>query len=320
MGWKGALRSVNAELNRQARAADKRNKQRQKELEREDARKAVNEQVNYLNQIVSLHKECRASLNWKNIESSPEPKKPEDSQSLTKKARDRFECFNPSFFDNLLGIQNWRRNKLKENIKKAIESDKANYMNALEEYRNAKNEWDKNQLRVKCLKTDGTAIIDALQEFLDIKDLPIGESVQFDISDDMEVDVNLRVLSYEKVIPEQIYTLRQTGTLSVKKMPKGQGFEIYQDHVCSALLRIARETLGVIPAEKVRANALLSAINTETGHLEDQVLVSVIVTRETLNRINLRNIDPSDSLGNFVHNMKFMKTKGFEFVRKASIS
>lgn len=213
-------------------------------------------------------------------------------------------------------IQNWRKKKLADNVNNAKLLDEQSHALNMSEYEHKKAEWDKKQGLTKRINTDGKALLEVLQEYLDIEDLPIGKDVGFSISDDMQVDINLKVLPFDEVIPDEEYSLRQSGTLSTKKMPKGKGLEFYQDHVCSALIRVARETLGVIPMEMVRANAIMNAVNTETGHLEDQVIVSALIPRSTLDKLNLSCIDPSDSLANFVHNMKFKKTKGFDVVEK----
>jgi hypothetical protein len=52
-------------------------------------------------------------------------------------------------------------------------------------------------------------------------------------------------------------------------------------------------------------------LNPKTGHLEEQTLVSVLVVRETVEQLNIQNIDPSEAMKNFVHNMQFTRTKGF---------
>ena len=316
MGWKGTLRSVSSELKRQSREAEKRHRQQQKEIDREEALEIVQQQEEFLHSIISLHHECRASFDWNSVE----PQKPNNTQPLTDQAKAKLENFKPNFVDRILRIQDWRKKKLEGKIVSAKLSDEKNNVKALENYESLKHEWDKNQCLAKRLRSDGNAAIEALQESLDIKDLPIGKDVQIEMSDEMQIDVNLKVLPYEDVVPEEIYSLRQSGALSIKKMPKGKGLELYQDHVCSALLRIARETLGVMPADIIRANAVVNAVSTQTGHLEDQIIVSAVVARDTLNKINLSKIDPSDSLSNFVHNMQFRKTKGFESVDKVSLS
>lgn len=45
-------------------------------------------------------------------------------------------------------------------------------------------------------------------------------------------------------------------------------------------------------------------------------IVSVAISRRTLNSLNMDSIDPSDSMQNFVHNMKFKKSSGFEPVEQ----
>ncbi|MGL5262120.1 MAG: hypothetical protein ACRC9P_07035, partial [Bacteroides sp.] len=61
------------------------------------------------------------------------------------------------------------------------------------------------------------------------------------------------------------------------KLPKTQFNELYQDHVYSAILRVARETFSYFPIKFVRVNAMSMLLNSSTGHLEEQAIVSVII-------------------------------------------
>lgn len=80
MGWKGTLRAVNSEMNRQAREADKRHRRQLKEAEHEEPYDVVQNQENFLEEIVSLHNDCRADMNWTDIEKEPEPQEPINTQ------------------------------------------------------------------------------------------------------------------------------------------------------------------------------------------------------------------------------------------------
>ena len=101
-------------------------------------------------------------------------------------------------------------------------------------------------------------------------------------------------------------------------MPKTKFYEIYQDYVCGCVLRIARELFALLPIEMTVITANGKAVNTKTGYLEDQPILSVAIPRETLSGLNFNLLDPSDSMANFVHMMKFMKTKGFQQVETLS--
>jgi len=99
-------------------------------------------------------------------------------------------------------------------------------------------------------------------------------------------------------------------------MPKTKYYELYQDYVCGAVLRVARELFALFPIEMIIVTAVAELLNTKTGHLEIQPILSVVIPRETINKLNFELIDPSDSMGNFLHQMKFLKTKGFQPVRE----
>ena len=118
----------------------------------------------------------------------------------------------------------------------------------------------------------------------------------------------------ERHLPDAINkakTLTKSNKVSIKPMPKNRFYEIYQDYVCGCSLRVARELFALLPIEMVTVNAVGSLLNKQTGHLEDTPILSVAIPRKTLDMLNFENLDPSDSLNNFVHNMDFKSGKGF---------
>lgn len=115
----------------------------------------------------------------------------------------------------------------------------------------------------------------------------------------------------EHVIPYEAKTLLKNGKLSVKPVPKGRFYEIYQDYVCCGVLRVAREFYALLPADMLIVTAMTDLLNTKTGHFEEQSILSAVIPRKTLDRLNFETLDPSDSMANFLHRMDFKKTKGF---------
>ena len=76
----------------------------------------------------------------------------------------------------------------------------------------------------------------------------------------------------------------------------------------------------MLPARMVIVSAMGNLLNTRTGHMEEQPILSVAIPRETLDQLNLETIDPSDAMGNFVHHADFKRTSGFRAVEKIDVS
>ena len=156
-------------------------------------------------------------------------------------------------------------------------------------------------------------VIDAIGPFREITDL--GSRLAFNFDSSKEIEVSLDVNGKE-VIPGEIKTVLKTGKLSVKKMPVTRFNELYQDYICGCALRIARELFALLPFEKVFVHAVGDILNTKTGYKESQPILSVLFTRETMETLNFENLDPSDCMENFVHNMEFKVRNGFEIVER----
>lgn len=106
----------------------------------------------------------------------------------------------------------------------------------------------------------------------------------------------------------------------MKQMPKSRFYELYQDYVCGTALRLANEMLAMLPLAAVIVTAVDQLLNPATGHVEQQPILSLAVPRATMEALNLEGVDPSDAMVNFVHKMKFLKTKGFQPVDRVDAS
>ena len=92
--------------------------------------------------------------------------------------------------------------------------------------------------------------------------------------------------------------------------------ELFQDYVCSCVLRVANELFALLPIDATIVTAEDSLLDTTTGHLVPTPIVSAYIPRETFEGMNLDLLDPSDSMANFIHRMSFKKTKGFEGIQR----
>jgi len=308
MGWKGTVRTLGAmhrasvrEAERREREIQKRNKELQKLEALEQAAYEVEEYENYIETILSVHKKDTDLIEWDTIAQSEKPSEPTKSHHNEKNLK-------VGFFSKIFGkeAQQQEQAKLK---------DEQIYQQEMEKWKQQCIEWEyEYNLANKLLSGDlevKLEIIKKLNPFIDIQEL--GSSLKFEINDNNIIEATLN-LHGKDVIPTEKKSLLQSGKLSVKKMPKGEFYELYQDYVCSCMLRIGNELLAILPDDLVLVHAMDNMLNSETGHMEEQCILSIAISRQTIESLNMDLIDPSDSFENFVYNMKFKKTKGFEVV------
>lgn len=318
MGWKGNLRTLNSTIKKIDREA----KRRQRELEKqhkefekmealEQARYEVDVYENYIDRIQSLHKDSEEEIIWNDILTENPPVKPVQEYLKMNKAKDELNKFKPSFFTKLFGNAEKKRKRLNDEINNSKIIDEQEYDSSIREYEKEYEIWsEKISLAKMVLEDDESSMLKVIEDFgifSEIED--IGSHLKFNFEEG-KLCIDIIVRSSE-IIPKEKKSLLASGKLSVKNLPKGQYYEIYQDYVCSSILRIARETFALLPIELVIITAKDNILNKKTGHKEILPVISVLISRNTLNSLNLDAIDPSDSLDNFIHNMSFKKTMGF---------
>ncbi len=328
MGWKGTVRSINAahrkyerEAQRRQRELERQQKQLEKMQEIERAAYEVNVYDNYIDLLLSVHKECSDVWDWRTIQSSEPPVSPTKSHKKEELAQSKLDKFTPGFFDKMLKRVDSKRNTLTQNVEEARRADEGEYQESLQLYDQDYADWVViHELSDKVLLGDTEAYLDAIKQtdpFSDISEL--GSSLEFKATGSSLLEVTLHV-NDEDVVPSEVKSQLKSGKLSVKKMPKGKYYALYQDYICSCALRVAREIFVLLPIEMVIVNCMGNLLNSQTGHMEEKPIFSVAIPQKTLDRLNLEMLDPSDSMGNFVHRMTFKKTTGFNAVESLEAS
>jgi hypothetical protein len=304
MTWRGTLRTLEREA-----------KRRERERVAENVALKVNAYNEYIELISSFHKDCGDTWDWNKIRNSIPPNKPEKTNHNESKARLKLDSYSPNVFDKVVKRSEKKKEKLIEAVKLAKQVDEREYQEELARYSKLVS---KSELAEMVLNGDTSAYEKAIEQAESMQELSILGTITFDAINSTLVDATLEVNS-EEVIPDEIMTQLKSGKLSVKKMPKTRFYELYQDFTCGSVLRIARELFALLPIEKTIITAMGKLLNSATGHLEDKPILSVLIPRDSLSHLSFDLLDPSDSMKNFVHNMKFLKTKGFQEVEKLNI-
>ncbi|MBU2445321.1 MAG: hypothetical protein KJ666_07075 [Bacteroidetes bacterium] len=315
-----ASRRSERESMRRQREHEKQEKQFTKLQAIEDVAFEVEEFENRVALLKSMHQDCSETWNWQKIRDSEPPEKPikrNDNETFAIQSMDNYK---PSIGDKLFRKVEKKKLALADEVEKAKDTDEVIYKENNKKYESEFNEWnDVKGLASRIINSDIAAYKEAIEQVNPFNEInEIGSSIEFKILSKEIMDVTLNVNSSE-TIPSEEKTQLKSGKLSVKQMPKSKFYELYQDYVCSCVLRVAREIVSLLPIEKVLVTAVAELLNKKTGYLETQPILSVQIPKITLNKLNFANIDPSDAMSNFKHNMSFKKTVGFDAVEKMTL-
>jgi len=313
-----AQRRKERESLRSQRELDQQKKHIEKMQEYERALFEVRVFENQLEVLLSIHKECGDPWDWISIQASGPPLKPSKTNHLELAAQSELTTYKPNMFDKLLRKANSKRDQLTLAIEKAKQADEINYQEAIQNYEQELQEWKKlTEIAVGILSDQDEAYLEAINfinPFSEISQL--GSSMEFQYENKV-IEATFHV-NGEDVMPSDTKTVLKSGKLSVKKMSKTKFYGLYQDYVCGAVLRVARELFALLPIDMILVTAMGSLLNTQTGYMEEEPILSIVIPRETLDSLNFDMLDPSDSMSNFVHNMKFKTTSGFTKVERIS--
>lgn len=317
--FRSSLRSFNAAMRR----IERENKRREREAARwfkeqqkldaiEEAKTAAVSWEEYVETIKSLHKDCTDPIDWDEVISTPAPKEPTYSTPYEAEVIYKIENFSPSFLDRLLfdkifSSSEKKKKRLEALREQARQRDHENYQVEIDNFREKKAEWTALQTMASGVKNKDIGEYKNAIEFFDpFSSLNLlGQRINIVFHKNI-VDIDIHAHSSD-VIPDFTLSLTSTGKLSKKSMAKGAFNELYQDHICSSILRAAREIFNYLPVDYARVTAISKLLDIKTGHIEDRPIVSSLIPASTLDRLNLDMIDPSSSMDNFKTNMQFKK-------------
>lgn len=327
MGWKQALRSLEASRRRADREAQSRRRQvlRQQEIAYRMAERAraANDAAlyeNFVESLTTLHKDVSTPINWTATRAAPEPQFTPPPQKRTHEAQAAIAAFKPGFFAKLFGSATRTRAALEDSLEAARRSDEADLAKAQAEHQGNVAWWN------RC-RTLAAAVLDGLP---DAAQEVLAEFRPFEDLDSFGIRVNLRKatsgcvavdleIQDPDIVPRDEVKLTAGGKLSEKPLTDSKYWTIYQDFVCSAALRCANELFALLPIDRAIVNACTSRLNTATGHPQLDCILALHATRTDLQRINLERIDPSDAMKNFQVRMKFKKSTGFDNVEPITL-
>ena len=123
-----------------------------------------------------------------------------------------------------------------------------------------------------------------------------------------------------EIVPAEALSLTPTGKLSTRKLGVKRSGEVYQDHVASAAIRVARELLALLPFQVVIVHARVQRLDTATGRDDAVTVLSAAFPREDMAGIDFDRIDPSDALERLPHAMDFSTRSGFAAVDEIGLA
>jgi hypothetical protein len=342
MGWKGALRSMAAASRRAAREQERYARQQHRALEvrrKQSSRLAELERAalevewfeNQVALLTSVHKECSPPQDWVMWLNRPKPMivplAPERGTRFEDEAKAALNAYQPSMTEKLLRLDKRRRAALESTVEEARERDRSSfehlqtqYSSKLQRFQNEQSEWEEMVgLAGKVVEGDGKAWVDVIQSLGIFEEVAgLGSEVRLSVRDNGAIVATV-VVHGSGAIPKEEMRLTTTGKISVKTMPAQRFWALYQDHVCGAVLRVARELFAAVPVKQVLVTAVTDMLNPTNGQMEEASILSVYLPRETTEKLNWERVDPSDALSNFVHRMAFKGTKGFAKIETLTI-
>lgn len=317
MGWRGALRAIEAAERRAQRDAQRRYKELQRRAKEraklsalEQARLEVETYENRLEVLLSIHKEQGDGWNWQQVLNSPPPVEPARSNRNEAEVEARKSAYNPGFFDKLFGKAKKRAAAFEVESYMAKDRDEREFQSAWAQYQRDHAEWENEKaLAASVLAGDHDAYVRVLRELSPFAELSeLGSSLNFRIHAPQLLEALVKV-SGEQAIPSEIKSLTSSSKVSTKGMPKGRFHEVYQDYVCGCVLRVGRELFALLPVETVIVTALADLFDSRTGRTAEQPILSVSMPRSVMKRLNFNLLDPSDAMENFLHRGDFKASR-----------
>lgn len=267
------MRSLNAELNRLEREAQRQARLAEKEAIRQErmhqqavAAAQAESYERKIHRMHTVHTRCLPAVKWDAVLAQPAPTKPQETRSRELAVSRAIDAYKPSALDRLLKRVERKREELQTKIGEATATDAAEFKNQMAQWEDAQRQWKEDQ---KLARGVLAGDINALEKAV----LYNGR-----LSQNGDFTANLRIGVIDRnvaratlegfdltLVPTETQSLLKSGKLSVKDMPKRTHAELVQDFVCGSAIRIANELFAQIPVNLVVVTVTTRMVNKSTG-------------------------------------------------------
>lgn len=331
MAWRGLVRTLEAGVRRAELAVARRSgtsesarRHYDREVARLERRKAkllvaeratddVQRYEQYVRLLIELHKDCLDEWDWQDILRSQQPPPPALTKALENAARHELDAYRPGLLARIFGSPAKRVSALTQAVEIACSSDGRKNAELLDRYKAVVTTWDiERRIASRVLARDpggyqeALSYVDVLSEFGDLDSRAWVTRAH----------ANLVVVNYEisdrETIPSEGVELNALGKVLSKPLPVERYWTLYQNHACSAALRIARDVFNVIPVGRVIVNVSGSKLAPATGQPSSKTILAVCLVRSLVNQLGMVTVNPIEVVTNSQHRMNFDKAVGFE--------
>lgn len=284
-----------AELRRREAEASRRLKAEQKQSALDAARAAVEDYEAQIAELKSQHTQCSEQREWLQFAASLPPPAPSAVTAAEMSSRRARAVLLP------LGVPET------EVVSVAIarERDASQHQVALAQYEEeVREQRDTSQLAKSVLVADAEAWVKVLREQPLLPPAAGNPRIEFRVHSRHLLECRVFARGSD-AIPAHTQSLTAAGKLSSKETPRAHFMEVYQDFLCSAVLRIAREVHALLDVGSV----LVTVYSTEHAGIDFQPVLSAIFERRALHALDFARIDPSDAVETFPCRTEFKASR-----------
>ncbi len=257
-----------------------------------------------IKQICSVHQDCSQVTDWTKLVNSCAPQAPKPTTAQQTIARFKLESYKPSLADSIFGLVNSKQALLKQELDEAIQKDKEKYQRIKLDYAQKYDQWLALKILAKNILSGHISSFNAalyvFKPFEELKEL--GSRILVNFIKNNRAHINF-LANNNLVIPSHTKSISCEEKLIINPIPSAYYFELCHIYLAAAVLRIAREIFALFSLEKI--------LITGREHATAPPIISLIVSKLSLEKIRFDSISAPEALGYLEPRINFSSTEGF---------
>ena len=175
-----------------------------------------------------------------------------------------------------------------------------------QQWKHGKQTWEaaeqhRHETETRLVFTSTTAIEETLSRYLSEIDWPKPPDISFDLGSNISTIALDLQLPNEDEMPDKEWSLpTRQYRLTPKALSATKRRQLYRDYVHAIAFRVVGEVFARLPTiESVSISGYRERTNPATGRLEDEYILSALITRKRWSEIELsklRSIEPTESM------------------------